>query len=203
MTALPAAQVRADPYEFPFDGPLRPERTACILLGFQTENVQECAAAGHAAQINALRLAGALSAEDVPLLIGRRGAKAHDIPARRRRGPDRIVPRGDPGWELAPKFGALGGTVFDHPSDNAFLQSPLSDLVADRPTLLVSGLRTEGAVHATMRAANDQGQECLLVSDATASDTASFHEAILSITAFGGGLFGAHAPVDAILEALA
>lgn len=95
--------------------------------------------------------------------------------------------------------------MVDHPADNAFIGSDLDHLIAraGADALIIAGVRTEGTVHATMRAANDRGLECLLVSDASASDCARFHDAIVSITTFGNGLFGTVAPAAAVMAALA
>jgi nicotinamidase-related amidase len=67
---------------------------------------------------------------------------------------------------------------------------------------VIGGLRTEGIVHATMRAANDLGLECLLLEDGATSDVPGAHETILRVTRFGNGLFGATAPVAALHAAL-
>jgi nicotinamidase-related amidase len=120
-----------------------------------------------------------------------------------RRNVDRIFPRGEPGWqlELAP---VLTEPILDHAGDNAFIGTDLDHLLALRAVrnLVIGGLRTEGIVHATMRAANDRGFECLLLEDGVASDGAEATATLQRITRFGNGLFGVTAPAAAVEAAL-
>lgn len=189
----------AKPYPFPFQGAFRVERTGLLLLGFQGATVEETGAAGKAALAAAHALAGRWMEVGGRVFAGRRGVARVDAmpPAVRfrngRRTKDRILVAGTPGWDLVLDPDLARQThVFDHPSDNAFIGSELDHLLrrADVGELLICGLRTEGCVHSTMREANDRGFECSLVADASASDECRFHDAILSVTAFGNGLFG-------------
>ena len=68
--------------------------------------------------------------------------------------------------------------------------------------LVLAGLPTEGLLHATQRAANDMGFECIAVSDACKGTTDQRHAGQLRITAFGNGLFGTVAKSDQIISAL-
>lgn len=91
-----------------------------------------------------------------------------------------------------------------HRGFNAFLGTDL-ELRLREPgirNLIVAGNGTERAVHATMRAANDHGFECLLVEDATRAVDERDHAAILRITRFGNGLFGATATMAAVFTAV-
>lgn len=95
------------------------------------------------------------------------------------------------------------GDALAHRGFNAFLGTDLERRL--RATgirnLIVAGHGTDRAVHATMRAANDHGFECLLVEDATRAADERDHAAIVRITRFGNGLFGTTATVAALLAA--
>jgi biuret amidohydrolase len=97
-----------------------------------------------------------------------------------------------------------GEPVVERSGDSAFYGTDLAHLLALRATrnLVLAGRPTEGAVHGTMREANDRGLECLLVEDACGSDEPRFHESVLRITRFGNGLFGCTATTAALAEAL-
>ncbi|MEM8550910.1 MAG: isochorismatase family protein [Pseudomonadota bacterium] len=200
--------IKARPYAFPCTEPFAVETTLLCLLGFQRAAVDETGASGACALHHANRLAAAWAGAGGRCVLSRRGLPGGAVapPAARfregRRTVDCLARAGSAEWELA--LDVPGATVVDHPADNAFLASDLDHIVhlSNMRALIICGLRTEGIVHATMRAANDKGLDCLLVEDACASDDAAFHDTILSVTTFGNGLFGAVADTDAVLAAL-
>ena len=67
---------------------------------------------------------------------------------------------------------------------------------------LSMGSRLEGAVHSTMRSANDRGYECLLLSDCTGATDVGNYEAALKMVTMQGGVFGAVATSEALLASL-
>jgi hypothetical protein len=78
---------------------------------------------------------------------------------------------------------------------NAFYASTLDDLLRanGRDDLVLAGWGLEGPVHSTMRAANDRGYECLLVTDACTPIE----------TELAGGIFGAVADTAGVVQCLA
>jgi hypothetical protein len=62
--------------------------------------------------------------------------------------------------------------------------------------------RREFRVHTTMRDANDRGYECLLLSDCTGATDYGNYEAALKMVTMQGGVFGAVADSEALLEAI-
>jgi biuret amidohydrolase len=204
------AQLASRPYPWPFDGAWSATNTALLCLGMQRDAVVQCDASETTG-----RLAGLISTWRKTggfVVKGRRGydpAVGLAPPAawrNARRSRDRILAVGDPGWEIVPDLApGAGEAVVDHSGDNAFIGTDLGVLLARRGirNLIIGGLRAETVVHATMRSANDQGFECLLLEDGTATDVPGALKTILDITRFGNGLFGVTAPIAAVEAVLA
>jgi nicotinamidase-related amidase len=202
-------QIAAHPYPFPFNGQPGPLGPGLMILGCDQAQLTETGGAGHAALANVERLQTGFSTSGWPVVFGRRGVGdfADLTPVVRARNDirtvDRILELSDP---LArPAIRPHSATTFCHAADNAFIGSDLSHIlkIGGVQVLVFCGLVTDGSVHATMREANDRGFECLLVTDASASTRPAFHDTIISLTAFGNGLFGCVASTDAVLAAMA
>lgn len=202
--------VASRPYAWPYTGAWTLADTALFLVDFQREAVAETKAeatvAALAPLLAAWRAAGGF------VIHGRRGFDPHVglprvLAARNAARPlDRILPRGSEGWEIVPELAPLDGEpVIEHAGDNAFLGTDLNFLIEQRKiaNLVFAGLRTEGAVHATMRAANDVGLESLLLEDGTTTDLAGAKDTILNITRFGSGLFGTTTTIAVLRDAIA
>ncbi len=87
---------------------------------------------------------------------------------------------------------------------DGFFGSALDGLLrkGGRTHLLLVGAPLETAVHSTMRTANDQGYECLLVDDACAALEPDLLRNTLSMVEMSGGIFGAIGRTSEVIAAL-
>jgi nicotinamidase-related amidase len=118
----------------------------------------------------------------------------------------RILVRGEPGWEIVPEVAPIEGElIVDKPGKGAFYATDLDLLLLRNEIthLVFTGITTDVCVHTTMREANDRGYECLLLSDCTGATDHDNYLAALKIVTMQGGVFGAVATSDALLQAIA
>jgi biuret amidohydrolase len=171
------------PYPWPWDGTLRGARLALVITGTDRSWIDR----SHDIEIVRARIDElAAATRDA------RGLVVH------------LLHGAAPTAALAPAVEAADIVVTAAGVDG-FYGSALDVVLRGRrrDQLAITGFGLEATVHSTMRSANDQGYECLLVTDACAPLDPTLAPAAISMVTMSGGIFGAVGTSDPLLAALA
>ncbi len=117
----------------------------------------------------------------------------------------RLLVRGEPGHDIVPELYPLENEpIIDKPGRGAFAHTDFELLLRIKGirNLLIAGVTTDVCVSTTMREANDRGFDCVVLEDATAASEPNLHVGACESIKMEGGIFGATAKLDDVIEAV-
>ncbi len=222
--------INAEPYKWPYNGDLKPENTALMIIDMQTDFVGRGGFVDKmgydisltAAAIEPTRrvLEAARKVRGLTIIHTREGHRPDlsdlhpnklwrsqqcgaEIGGEGAQG--RILVRGEKGWDIVPElYPRDGEIIIDKPGKGAFWATDLDQILlkAGIKNIIFTGVTTDCCVSTTLRDANDRGYECVTLSDCTGATIYENHLSTLSTIKTSYGLFGCVSDSESVIAAL-